>query len=119
VAERQSHTWTCPSCGRRVPRRAEICHCGVTRAQAELASAATPAGPRPRTVAPTRLPPMPADVKALVAGGVVVLVAGFFWLVLGPRRPSTTPAVLGYVDVGHRARPSPPPRPPFKLPWWR
>lgn len=121
MAERQAHTWTCPSCGRRVPLRAEVCHCGATRAQAEEASAATPAGPRrPRTVAPTRLPPMPADVMALVAGGVVVLVAGLFWLVLGPRRPSTMPAVLGYVEVGPPpARPSPPPQPPFKLPWWR
>jgi hypothetical protein len=63
---------------------------------------------------------MPADVKALVAGGVLVLVGGFFWLVLGPRRPPSTPAVLGYVDAGPpAARPSPRPQPPFKLPWWR
>jgi hypothetical protein len=121
VAERPSHSWTCPSCGRRVPLRAEVCHCGATRARAEEVAAAAPPEPRPRAAAGRmRLPPMPADVKALAVGGLVVLVTGLFWLALGPSRPPSTPAVLGHVDAGPPpAKPSPPPRPPFKLPWWK
>ena len=121
MAEQPSHTWTCPSCGRRVPLRAETCHCGATRAQAdELAAAAVaPVRPRPAPAA-TRLPPLPTDVKVLMAGSVVALVAGLAWLVLAPSRPSTTPAVLGHVDVAPPpVRPTPSPTPPFKLPWWR
>lgn len=119
MAERPSHTWTCTSCGRRVPVRAETCHCGATRAQADALAAAAPARPGP--VAPrARRPPLPADVKALIAGSVIALLAGLGWLVLGPSRPVTTPAVLGHVDAGPPpVRPSPSPTPPFKLPWWR
>jgi len=120
VAEQPSHTWTCPSCGRRVPLRAETCHCGATRAQAEeLEAAAVPVRPGPPR-ARTRLPPLPKDVKVLMAGSAIALVAGLAWLALGPSRPSTTPAVLGHVDVAPPpVRPSPSPTPPFKLPWWR
>ena len=46
VAEVASHTWTCPTCGRRVPLRAEACHCGMTRARAEELAAAAPADAR-------------------------------------------------------------------------
>ena len=119
MAERPSHTWTCPSCGRRVPLRIEACHCGATRAQAEEMAAEAPAAPRPREpVAATRLPPLPTDVKILVVGALAVLVVGSFWLVLAPSPPPAAPAILGYVDVGP-PRPSPPPRPPFELPWWK
>jgi len=50
-----------------------------------------------------------------------VMVAGLGWMVFGPRRPSTTPALLGWVDSGPPpvAKPTPTPRPPFKLPWWK
>ena len=124
MTEPPSHVWTCPNCGRRVPLRVDACHCGATRARAEQmeAAAATPPVPRPRTApAGPRLPPLPGDVKALAIGGLVVLVAGFFWLVLGPGRPPSTPALLGHVDAGPPAVKTtpPPPRPPFKLPWWR
>jgi hypothetical protein len=121
VAETPSHTWPCPSCGRRVPLRAPACHCGMTRARAEELAAAAPA-PAGRTL-PTargrRLPTLPRDVRTLVVCGALVIVAGFVWLAVGPRRPSTGPAVLGYVDSGPPPPPSPPPRPPFKLPWWK
>jgi hypothetical protein len=64
--------------------------------------------------------PLPTDVKLLVAGSVVALVAGLGWLVLRPSPPSTTPAVLGHVDPGPPVvRPTPSPTPPFALPWWR
>ena len=46
MAESTPHTWTCPSCGRRVPQRAEACHCGMTRERAESAAAALPAAAR-------------------------------------------------------------------------
>ena len=124
MAEETTHTWTCPSCGRRVPLRAEACHCGMTRARAEEVAAAFPVEAPPRR-ARSRLPvsrrevlaTMPADVKALVVAGAIVLAAGLGWLVFGPSRPNSTPAVLGHVDQG--PPPAPKPTPPFKLPWWK
>jgi hypothetical protein len=64
---------------------------------------------------------MSADVKLLVGVGALVLVAGLGWLVFGPRRPPAIPPVLGWVDQGAPPSPrrTPPPRPPFKLPWWK
>ena len=128
MAEETPHTWTCPSCGRRVPLRAEACHCGMTRARAEEVAAAFPAEAPPRP-ARSRLPvsrrevlaTMPGDVKALVVAGAIVLAAGLGWLVFGPSRPSSTPAILGHVDQGPPPAPKPTPRPtpPFKLPWWK
>lgn len=127
MAEETPHTWACPSCGRRVPLRAEACHCGMTRARAEAATAA-PAEASPRPARP-RLPvsrrevlaTMPGDVKALVVAGAIVLAAGLGWLVFGPSRSSSIPAVLGHVDQGPPPAPKPTPRPtpPFKLPWWK
>jgi hypothetical protein len=63
---------------------------------------------------------MPGDVKALVVAGAVVLTAGLGWLVFAPAPPPVVP-VLGYVDAGPPPvrKPTPPPRPPFKLPWWK
>ena len=127
VAEMASHSWTCPTCGRRVPLRAEACHCGMPRARAEeLAAAAAPAERRPprrtRQASPGRFfAALPPDVKALVVGSALVMVAGLGWMVFGPRRPSSTPALLGWVDPGPPPvpKPTPTPRPPLKLPWWK
>jgi hypothetical protein len=128
MAEATPHTWTCPTCGRRVPQRAEVCHCGMTRSRAEEAAAASPAA-APVRRARSRLPvsrrevlaAMPRDVKALLVVGAIVMAAGLGWLVFGPSRPSTTPALLGHVDQSPPPppRPTPPPQPPFKLPWWK
>jgi hypothetical protein len=86
----------------------------------ELAAAApVPAGRTLKTARGRRLPALPADVRALVVCGALVIVAGFVWLVVGPRRSPSGPAVLGYVDAGPPPPPSPPARPPFKLPWWK
>lgn len=122
-----AHTWTCPSCGRRVPLRAEACHCGTTRARAEeIAQAAVPApvaARRPASGASdgrAAVDAMTTDVKLLVGALALVLVAGLGWLLFGPRtRPY--PAVLGYVDAGPppAPRPSPRPTPPFPMPWWK
>jgi hypothetical protein len=126
MAEENPHTWVCPSCARRVPLRAEACHCGMTRARAEEGGGCPPRHRRP---ARSRLPvsrrevlaAMPGDVKALVVAGAIVLAAGLGWLVFGPSRPSSTPALLGHVDQGPppAPRPTPRPTPPFKLPWWK
>ena len=127
VVETASHTWPCPSCGRRVPLRAAACHCGMTRTRAEELAVAAPAAPV-RPVAPRRaggraeaVAAMTRDVNALLVAFAVVIVAGVGWLVFGPRRPPSTPAVLGWVDQGPppAPKPTPPPRPPFKLPWWK
>jgi hypothetical protein len=120
------HTWPCPSCGRRVPLRAEVCHCGMTRARAEELLLAQPEAARAPRVSRSAsdgrelLDAMTGDVKLLLAIGALVMVAGLGWLVFGPRQ-QPYPAVLGYVDAGP---PKPPPpvgfrQPPFKLPWWK
>jgi hypothetical protein len=128
MAESTPHTWTCSSCGRRVPQRAEACHCGMTRAVAEAPATVLPTAaraPRPRSRFPVSrselMATMPRDVKALLMVSVFVGVAGLGWLAFGPRRPDSTPALLGHVDQGPPPAPTPPPvpRPPFKLPWWK
>jgi hypothetical protein len=78
----------------------------MTRTRAEeLALAASAAPVRP--VAPRRaggraeaVAAMTRDVKALLVAGAVVMVAGLGWLIFGPSRPLSTPAVLGWVDQG-------------------
>jgi hypothetical protein len=64
---------------------------------------------------------MTRDVKLLVGVSSVVLVAGLGWMIFAPRSASTVPPVLGYVDQGPPPVPkrTPPPEPPFKLPWWK
>lgn len=126
MAEATLHTWTCPSCGRRVPLRAEACHCGMTRARAEALKAAQPAAaaaPRVARGANNRraaFNAMTGDVKLLLAMSALVLVVGLGWLLFGPRR-EPYPSVLGYVDAGppQSMRAAGPKRPPFKLPWWK
>jgi hypothetical protein len=126
AAETAHHTWTCPSCGRHVPRRSDTCHCGLSRARAEELAAAAPVPARPR---PPRVPAgrreivaaMPRDVKTLLVVGALVVVAGLAWLLVAPPLPPAAPAVLGYVDASPPPPPrkTPPPEPPFKLPWWK
>ena len=123
-----AHTWVCPACGRRVPLRASTCHCGMSRERAEeIASAQAQASqPAARTARPAmrgpRTPsePLPGDVKALLAGIVVVALASVGWLAFGPLPDPIVP-VLGYIDASPPPppRPSPPAEPAFKLPWWR
>ena len=84
-----------------MPLRAEACHCGMPRARAEeLAAAAAPAARRPprptRQVSPGRLfAALPRDVKALVVGGALVLLAGLGWMAFGPERPIHDPGPAG------------------------
>jgi hypothetical protein len=100
----------------------------MTRARAEELAAAAPAllpaGPRPTRVPAGRhevWASMPRDVKAFVIVGAAVMVAGLGWLAFGPAPPSSTPALLGHVDPSPPPAPrrTPPPAPPFKLPWWK
>lgn len=136
--------WTCPSCGRRVPLRAPECHCGMTRDRALEIAAAAPAeasaparpaggpGPQPgprmrgdrRGTASEAWSAMPGDVRALLVGAALALVAGLGWTAFGPARRDTTPAVLGWVEPGREPAPrprlpAPSPAPPFAMPWWR
>jgi hypothetical protein len=110
-----SVTWTCPSCGRRVPTRVGECHCGTSREAAELADAG-----RPGVAAREEIG---WDVKALVIGMGLVLVLGVAWL-FRPYRPDPIFPILGYNVNAPVATPTPPPprpvpRPRFKLPWWK
>ncbi len=90
--------------------------------------AATAAPPPPRPAVPRRgaglraevVGAMTRDVKIMVGVAAFVLVAGLGWMVFGPRTERMVP-VLGFVDQGPPPAPkkSPPPRRPFKLPWWK
>jgi hypothetical protein len=140
-----SVTWQCPQCGRRVPNRAAECHCGTTR-EAALAAAAhlppTPAAPaagrRPRPASPYRFSwaSLPGEIKLMVVGLGLVLLAGIAFLVFVPSRPQPIVPLLGWSEptssrpkpsptaaprAGRRARnPSPSPSPEPKkgwLPW--
>jgi hypothetical protein len=62
---------------------------------------------------------MTGDVKLLLLGSAVVLVAGLGFMAFGPK-PEPVPAVLGHVDPGPpRPAATPDTKPPFKLPWWK
>jgi hypothetical protein len=122
MAEAASHTWGCAQCGRRVPTRVTVCHCGATRAQAEAVRAGPARGAAPLPVQPGWRgvwASLPTDVVLVAAAAGLVLLAGFGFLAFGPPVRNDTPALLGYVD---RRPPKPPDtrsQPPFKLPWWK
>jgi hypothetical protein len=101
----------------------------MTRARAEALQAAQP--PQAERVVQRRpslvsardrqeaVAAMTGDVKLLLAGSAIVLVAGLGFMIFGPK-PQAVPAVLGYVDPGPpRPKPTPDTKPPFKLPWWK
>ena len=123
-----AHTWQCPACGRRVPRRVSTCHCGMTHERAEALAAAQAEASRPaarsapsvRRGPRTPVAPLPRDVKVLLSGVALMAVLGLAWLAFGPP-PAPIAPVLGYVDAGPppAPRPTAPPAPPFKLPWWK
>jgi hypothetical protein len=124
VSETSSFMWSCPSCGRRVPRRAAVCHCGMTQDRAqELAALERPAR---APASDGGRPGLPRDVSVLLGGAALVLVAGLVWAALAPAPRNATTPVLGRIDPGppdaaallaDEARPGA--RPPFKLPWWK
>jgi S1-C subfamily serine protease len=61
-----SFLWTCPSCGRRVPRRVDECRCGFKQADAPVEEAGAPAP----AIAPT---PSRSSAWALLLFGVSLL----------------------------------------------
>ena len=118
-------SWSCPTCGRRVPLRASACHCGMTWERASQVAAPLTARPVVRPATSTRgkaaltvWRSFPADIKVFAVAAALVLVSGLGWTIFGPGKPNTTPPLLGYVDSLPPA-PTPKPSPPFKLPWWR
>jgi hypothetical protein len=64
--------------------------------------------------------PLPRDVKAFLAGLVLVAAAAVGWLAFGPKPEPIVP-VLGFADAGPPPvpKPSPSPTPAFRLPWWK
>ncbi len=109
------YSWVCGGCGRRVPLRVEVCHCGASR----QAAARVPAEAAPvRGAEASGWRSLPRDVQSLLLAAGLSFVLGVVWLVYAPPQPPA-PALLGYVDV-------PPPhpattvrQPPFRMPWWR
>lgn len=77
-------SWTCPQCGRRVPGRAPLCHCGFAQAAASLSSPrSAPGSASAAPSAPGKTGWLP--VLAAVAGMGVVAA-----LVFAAARPGTT-----------------------------
>ncbi len=108
-----------------MPLRADVCHCGMPRARAEeMASSAAAVAPTPVRRSPASrarlFTALPRDVKVLVVGSALVMVAGLGWLAFAPPPLNSTPALLGWVDpTPPRTKPTPAPVPPLKLPWWK
>jgi hypothetical protein len=117
-----------------VPLRVAVCHCGMTRENADQRAAAAAAAEEAASVA-ARTPErrrapdrqhrltwgsLPGDVRALVVGAGLIALFGMGWLAFGPR-PAPIVPVLGWVDAGPppAPRPTPRPTPAFKLPWWK
>jgi hypothetical protein len=102
--------------------RAAVCHCGMTRERA-LEAEALEAAAAVRDGRATAARGVPGDVRVLLVTAVIAVVAGLGWATFAPARQNTTMPVLGWVDAppSERARrlPSTPPRPPFRLPWWK
>jgi hypothetical protein len=113
-------TWPCPQCGRRVPNRAQECHCGMTR-QAALAAAPRGAeGPAPSAAEGAKVPSpyrfswrrLPGEIKLMAIGLVLVLLLGLAFLVLVPHRPTAVVPLLGWSEPRTpRREPSPSPSP--------
>jgi len=67
---------------------------------------------------------LPRDVRLLLSGAALVVVVGLGWALLAPPPRAATTPVLGWIDPGPPdaaevlARTAPP-KPPFKLPWWK
>jgi hypothetical protein len=108
-----SVTWLCPRCGRRVPNREALCHCGASREEALAAPA--PSAPVRRSPRPP-LPPsyrfswraLPRDLKFLAVVVVLVVLGGLVTL-FAPRVPwqsKPVPPLLGWSEP-----PSPRPKP--------
>ncbi|HXY42434.1 MAG TPA: hypothetical protein VEQ10_22350 [Vicinamibacteria bacterium] len=113
------YSWVCGACGRRVPLRVDVCHCGASRAQAAAATAPLPPPAAP-DAAVDGWRSLPLDVQALVLAALVSFVLGIAWLAYDPPRAKPMPALLGYADVPAQPATSwAHPRPPFRMPWWR
>lgn len=112
-----SVTWLCPRCGRRVPNRALVCHCGMTQEEAQRAA---PVAAAPRAAARPRRGlgldwgaiwrDLTWDMKALAIGVLLVAVLGLVWLFV-PRRPERIVPVLGIVAPAPSPSPTPKPTP--------
>jgi hypothetical protein len=98
--------WTCPQCGRRVPGRAPLCHCGFTRGAAQsLSDSRSAAGVG---IAPSRATSGTALVLAAAAGMCVVAALVFAAARPGVRRnpgPASAAAPRMRGPVGYPALP--------------
>jgi hypothetical protein len=106
-----------------VPARVASCHCGTTRERALEASGRTP-GPGARPDG--RRESIPNDVRLLLAAAALVLAGGIGWASFAPTPRNSTPPLLGWVEPGppdvrtlRRDLVPPPPKPPFRMPWWK
>jgi S1-C subfamily serine protease len=88
-------SWTCPSCGRRVPRRVDECRCGFAHAE-------TPAD------APISAPPPPApprqDSNQIVFLCLLVIVAGGIVALFLLRESAPVPATAAATSSGQAAQ---------------
>jgi putative serine protease PepD len=88
-------SWTCPSCGRRVPRRVDECRCGFQHAETPAAapiSAAAPAAPQRH------------DANRIVFLSLLVIVAGGIVALFLLRESAPVPATAATTSTGPAAQ---------------
>src|SRR5262245_33938032 len=92
-------TWSCTSCGRRVPATVAVCRCGMPRGAAEVQSALSAASTATRADFGVRLrdEPLPWQVKISLGVIALALVMGVANLFLHHEEQPIVP-LLGYVD---------------------
>ena len=93
-----TYTWSCPQCGRRVPTRQDICHCGFEQRRAMLsgyAPATTRGLPSPRAHGGWVL------TTALMVGCLVSAFAAVRWQT--PLQEQTAQAATGETPPSHYA----------------
>ncbi len=113
--------WTCPKCGRSVPRRVSSCRCGYTQPPAEA-----PAPPPPAPVTVTPAPPSRgvSPVVLMIVGGIAIAATSgaiVLWLTqrsAAPAQQSPAAALTTSrpVSPGAGALPDAPPSRPADLP---
>jgi S1-C subfamily serine protease len=87
----ESLAWSCPACGRRVPRKIDTCRCGFN--QAELPAESLP--PMPHAAPPKRSARAVAIVALLVTGAAVAVLVPKWTAVESPSVQPTAPAGTG------------------------
>jgi len=109
--------WTCPACGRRLPQRVDVCHCGLKRPDwlpDEPVTRLAPTAPVPPPGGPDLTDALDTTPRApslfAVAVTLLLVLAGLLWY-LRPAPVPTTPVPSAASADTTREAPGAPPAP--------